>query len=66
MNRMHFCCQSVAGGWQTGVWFTAGISFADHPEPTYPIGPVFNKTTDLWDWQRANLPTTHSLTKDTP
>jgi len=21
----------------------------------YPFGPVFNKTTDLWDWQRANL-----------
>jgi hypothetical protein len=21
----------------------------------YPFGPVFNKVTDLWDWQRANL-----------
>ncbi len=21
----------------------------------YPFGPVFNKTTDLWAWQRENL-----------
>ena len=37
-------CQSVVGGWQT---FSALYDML--------IGPVFNKTTDLWDWQKENL-----------
>ena len=39
-----FTCQSVVGGWQT---FDAAFNS--------PIGPVFNKATDLWDWQKENI-----------
>ena len=45
---MQITCISVPGGWQTMVYL-----FND--KKAYPFGPVFNKTTDLWDWQRANL-----------
>jgi hypothetical protein len=44
---MKITCISVPGGWQTLVYTTDGGE--------YPFGPVFNKVTDLWDWQRANL-----------
>ncbi len=44
---MEISCISVPGGWQTLVYTTDGGE--------YPFGPVFNKVTDLWDWQRANL-----------
>ncbi len=37
-------CKSVIGGWQTCVANTG-----------YLFGPVFNKITDLWSWQRTNL-----------
>lgn len=48
LNDMEITCISVPGGWQTMVYL-----FND--KKAYPFGPVFNKTTDLWDWQRANL-----------
>lgn len=35
-------CKSVLGGWQT-------------EKDGNLIGPVFNKVTDLWNWQRDNL-----------
>jgi hypothetical protein len=41
---MKITCQSVVGGWQT---FDSAFNCL--------IGPVFNKTTDLWEWQKANL-----------
>jgi len=37
-------CKSVLGGWQTQVVCSG-----------YLFGPVFNKITDLWEWQRVNL-----------
>ena len=55
MNRMKFCCQSVPGGWTTGVFFSAGTTFAQNPEPIYLIGPVFNDAFALWSWQADNL-----------
>jgi hypothetical protein len=44
---MKISVKSVVGGWQTL------FIFADGTESL--AGPVFNKTTDAWDWQRANL-----------
>jgi len=41
---MKIQCKNVAGGWQTCV-----------VETGYQFGPVFNKITDLWAWQRENL-----------
>ena len=38
---------SVINGWQTK------LQFADGSESL--VGPVCNKCTDTWDWQRANL-----------
>lgn len=38
---------SVVGGWQTA------LIFADGTESL--IGPVYNKCSDTWDWQKANL-----------
>lgn len=35
---------SVAGGWQTSL---------QHTQVTF--GPVFNKITDLWAWQKKEL-----------
>lgn len=46
-----FACKSVLGGWQTIVRIG---------EYEALIGPVFNKSTDLWAWQKDNLP------KETP
>jgi len=43
-NDMKIQCKNVAGGWQTCV-----------VETGYQFGPVFNKITDLWAWQRENL-----------
>lgn len=37
-------CKNVPGGWQTAIKQT---------EVTF--GPVFNKITDLWAWQRENI-----------
>lgn len=34
--------KSVLGGWQTEINGTL-------------VGPIFNKATDLWAWQRENL-----------
>ena len=48
VNKMEITCISVPGGWQTMVYL-----FND--KKAYPFGPVFNKVTDLWGWQRANL-----------
>jgi hypothetical protein len=45
---MEITCISVPGGWQTMVYLI-------NDKKAYPFGPVFNKVTDLWDWQRANL-----------
>lgn len=44
---MEISCLSVPGGWQTRVYTADGNDWL--------FGPVFNKVTDLWDWQRANL-----------
>jgi hypothetical protein len=44
---MKITCQSVVGGWQTVMMFADGTESL--------VGPVFNRTTDLWLWQRANL-----------
>ena len=47
MNKgfiLNIQCKSVVGGWVTCV-----------VETGYEFGPVFNKITDLWNWQRANL-----------
>lgn len=41
-----FACQSVPGGWQIKVIATDDL-----------VGPVFNKTSDLWRWQREYLTT---------
>ena len=45
---MKFFCKSVLGGWQTFVSFPPN-------EDGFPIGPVFNKATDLWKWQETAL-----------
>jgi hypothetical protein len=37
-------CRSVLGGWQT---YICGTEVA--------LGPVFNKSTDLWAWQQKNI-----------
>lgn len=36
-------CVSVIGGWQT------------ENEDGELFGPIFNKVTDLWAWQKQNL-----------
>jgi hypothetical protein len=38
---------SVIGGWQTELQFADGS--------VARVGPVYNRCTDTWDWQRANL-----------
>lgn len=38
-------CVSVLGGWVT-----------EDMETSVKFGPVFNAVSDLWDWQRDNLP----------
>lgn len=38
---------SVVGGWQTAVIFADGTQSL--------VGPVCNKCSDTWDWQRSNL-----------
>lgn len=37
-------CVSVLGGWQTGIKGTSVL-----------FGPVYNKVTDLWQWQRDHI-----------
>lgn len=52
-TETHFriACKSVLGGWQTVL-----VETFNGKEHEYLLGPVFNKTTDLWDWQqRAKL-----------
>ena len=44
---MRFSCVSVPGGWQTE------ITTKDSSQCL--IGPVYNRVTDLWAWQRENL-----------
>ena len=44
-------CLSVLGGWQT---MDNGIL----------IGPVFNKISDLWQWQNENLNKNYVLSGD--
>jgi hypothetical protein len=44
---MKVTTMGVLGGWQTELQFSDG-SFA-------LVGPVCNRVTDTWDWQRANL-----------
>jgi len=52
---MKITCKSVMGGWQTCVANTG-----------YLFGPVFNKITDLWAWQRVNLYGTNMTMADLP
>ena len=47
VNKMKISCLSVVGGWQTVVCFADGAE--------WPLGPVFNRVSELWDWQRENL-----------
>lgn len=44
---MKISCVNVPGGWQTVVYTADGNE--------YPFGPVYNRVTDLWSWQRENL-----------
>lgn len=44
---MKFSCKSVVGGWQTLITFPDGSSSL--------VGPVYNDSLTLWDWQRKNL-----------
>lgn len=44
---MKFGCVSVAGGWQTEITTKDGSRSL--------LGPVYNRVTDLWAWQRLNL-----------
>jgi hypothetical protein len=52
---MKITCKNVAGGWQTCIE-TSG----------YLFGPVFNKITDLWAWQRINLYASRFTVADLP
>jgi len=45
-----YCCLNVVGGWQTCLMT---VDY-DHTIDKL-IGPVFNKISDLWDWQKENL-----------
>lgn len=53
MLKPAYNCQSVLGGWQT-------FSVANGKL----FGPVFNKITDLWDWQAKNVYLTPELLAD--
>ena len=44
MGQLELRCLSVPGGWQT---------YIQHTEVTF--GPVFNKITDLWAWQKTHI-----------
>ena len=44
MKTKDVCCVSVLGGWQSAFKDT-DITF----------GPVFNKCSDLWQWQADNI-----------
>ncbi len=44
---MKVSTMSVLGGWQTELVFRDGS--------TALVGPVCNRCSDVWDWQRANL-----------
>jgi len=44
---MKVTTMGVLGGWQTELVFADGT--------TAPVGPVCNRVSDTWDWQRANL-----------
>lgn len=46
IEKVTISCQSVPGGWQTLI----ERSGADR----LYIGPVYNKLTELWVWQRKN------------
>ena len=45
--NMKISCVNVPGGWQTVVYTADGGE--------YLFGPVYNRVTDLWTWQRSNL-----------
>ncbi len=44
---MKVSTMGVLGGWQTELQFSDGS--------TALVGPVCNRCSDVWDWQRANL-----------
>jgi hypothetical protein len=44
---MKVTTMSVLGGWQTELQFADGS--------TALVGPVCNRCSDVWDWQRENL-----------
>ncbi len=44
---MKISCANVVGGWVTIMYAADGKE--------YTFGPVYNKISDLWDWQRKNL-----------
>ncbi len=52
---MKIICKNVPGGWQSAVEISG-----------YQFGPVFNKITDLWAWQRTNLYGTSITVADLP
>ena len=52
---MKITCKNVAGGWQTCI-----------ENSGYLFGPVFNKITDLWAWQRTNLYASRFTVADLP
>jgi hypothetical protein len=44
---MKVSTMGVLGGWQTELVFADGS--------TALVGPVCNRVSDTWDWQRTNL-----------
>jgi hypothetical protein len=44
---MKVSTMGVLGGWQTELQFADGS--------TALVGPVCNRCSDVWDWQRENL-----------
>jgi hypothetical protein len=44
---MKVTTMGVLGGWQTELVFADGT--------TALVGPVCNRVSDTWDWQRENL-----------
>ncbi len=46
-DNMKVTTMGVLGGWQTELVFADGT--------TALVGPVCNRVSDTWDWQRENL-----------
>jgi hypothetical protein len=47
VDNMKVTTISIVGGWRTELQFDDGT--------TVRVGPVCNRVSDTWDWQRENL-----------